>query len=129
MFCNGGYLKKEVLSKECLRRGGEGAILWEGGRGYYDAISGLIDGQNFHIHGVKDPDYTIMITTPYDTLERGGDERKRCSNRKPVWSKNPDIFCNHYTYWHYVDDNNNHRKSPISIEKTWATSFRSIHVF
>ena len=44
--------------------------------GYADEISGIIDDQNFHIHRMKDTDYTMMLMTTYGTLERSGSEIK-----------------------------------------------------
>ena len=41
-----------------------------------DSISGLIDGQKFHIHEMKNPDYTMMFMTIYETLERSDNEIK-----------------------------------------------------
>ena len=38
--------------------------------GYADTISGVIGGQHFHIHKMKDTYYTIMLMTTYVTLER-----------------------------------------------------------
>ena len=45
--------------------------------GYSDAISGVIYGQHFHIHGMKDPDYTTMLMTTYCAWERNGSGRKQ----------------------------------------------------
>ena len=53
--------------------------------GYADAISGVIDGQHFHTHGMKEPYYTMMFMTTYGTMERSDKERgmstgKQCSS-------------------------------------------------
>ena len=34
---------------------------------YADAISGVIGGQHFHIHVMKDPNYTMMFMVTYGT--------------------------------------------------------------
>ena len=34
-----------------------------------------------------------------------------------------EVFANIFLYWHQVDNNNNRRHAPISIEKTWATKY------
>ena len=35
--------------------------------GYVGIIYGIIDGHHFHIHGMKEPDYTTMWMTTYGT--------------------------------------------------------------
>ena len=47
----------------------------------------VIDCQNFHISGMKDPDYTMMLMKTYGTLERSDNERKRRVNGETVWFK------------------------------------------
>ena len=44
--------------------------------GYADAISGVIDGQHFHITRMKEPDYTMILMTTYGTLEISGNDIK-----------------------------------------------------
>ena len=92
--------------------------------GYDDAISRVIYGQKFHMHGMKEPYYTMMLMTTYGTLNRTGNERKKHFNGETVRFKYPDIVQNHYTYQHNVDNKNNRQQSTISIEKKWATSNR-----
>ena len=41
-----------------------------------DAIYGVIDGQHFHFHGMKDPDYTSILMTTYVTLDRSVNDIK-----------------------------------------------------
>jgi hypothetical protein len=40
-----------------------------------------------------------------------------------------EVFHNHYQYRHVVEDNNNNRMQPISIEETWKTSYWPNRVF
>ena len=84
--------------------------------GYDDAIYGLIDGEHFYIHGMKEPDFAMVLITIYCTLGRSGNEIKWCVNGEAVQFKYPEIVQNHYTYRHAVDDSNNRRQSPFSIE-------------
>ena len=91
--------------------------------GYDDAIYELICGQHFHIHGMKYPDYTMMLVTTYGTSERVVNKRKHSINGEAVEINYQDIVQNHYTYQHADDDHNNLQKSPIRIEKAWATSY------
>ena len=77
--------------------------------GYDDAIYGVIGIQHFHINATKETYYTMTFMTTYGTLERSGNKRKRRVNVDTVWFRYLDIFWNHYTYQHYVDDHNNCR--------------------
>ena len=65
--------------------------------GCADSIFRLIYGQQLHIHGVKELDYTMILTTTYGTLERSENERKKRVNGETVWFKYPDIFWNYYS--------------------------------
>ena len=64
---------------------------------YNNSISGVIDGQNSHIHVIKDPDYTMMLMTEYGPLEISGNEIKFHINGETVRFKYPNIVWNHYT--------------------------------
>jgi hypothetical protein len=41
----------------------------------------------------------------------------------------PEVIHNHFKYRHYIDDHNNKRQSPISLEETWATKKWEFRVF
>ena len=43
--------------------------------GYADTTTGVIDGQHFHIYGMKDPNYTMTLITTYGTLEISVNDR------------------------------------------------------
>ena len=64
---------------------------------YADAISGVIGGQHFHIHVMKDPNYTMRFMVTYGTLDRSGNEIKHHFNGDMVRFKYQDIVRNHYT--------------------------------
>ena len=49
----------------------------------------------------------------------GGWEWKRPKNKFNY----PEVVGNHFLYQHSVDDNNNKRHSPISLEDVWATKY------
>ena len=66
--------------------------------GYVDAIYGVIDGQHFHIYGMKDPNYTMTLITTYGTLEISVNERKWYINGDIMRFKYPGIIWNYYTY-------------------------------
>ena len=59
------------------------------GVGYSDAISGVIYGQQFHIHGMKEPDFTMVVMATYVLLERSGNDIKRRVNGETVLFKYP----------------------------------------
>ena len=44
--------------------------------GASDALQGELDNVKFHIVGMKEPDYVMMIMTTYGTLGEFGDEKK-----------------------------------------------------
>ena len=85
------------------------------GVGYADTISRVIYGQHLRIRGMEKPDYTIMLTTTYETLEWSGNERKWRAKGGTLWFKYPYIVWNQYIYWYAVDDHNNFRQPPIRI--------------
>ena len=75
----------------------------------------------------------MMLIATYGTVERMGQEKKR------VWKINgeqfqstfkyPELFHNHFQYRHAVDDHNNRRQSPISVERTWSTKWWPHRIF
>lgn len=95
-----------------------------------DALSGLIDAVLFYLYGMKEPDYVMTLMTTYGTLERLGEEKRQKLN-----DGTNGIFCypviihNHFKYCHAVDDHNNRQQLPISIERTWTTSWQPNRVF
>jgi hypothetical protein len=91
------------------------------------------DNAKLDIHCLKEPDYTMMLMATFGTIERVGPEKIR------IWKNGntdcrttfryPELFHNHYHYRHAVDDHNNRRHSPISIERTWSTHWWPHRVF
>ena len=86
--------------------------------GYAGAISGIIYGQHFHIHKMKDPNYTMVLMTTYVALERSDNKIKYHVNGKTVWFKYPCIFLNYSINQHATENHINRQQSPNSIEKT-----------
>ena len=77
---------------------------------------------------MKEPNYVIKIMCKWMTLDdfEGGQTRRDylvdgVKTTKTFCYKQP--FRMHYKFRHQVDDNNNRRHSPISVERTWATKF------
>ena len=78
---------------------------------------------------MKDPDYTMMLMTKYDTLEKNGDDIWRFVTGETVRLKYLENIWNHSTYQHAVEYHNNLQQSNTRIEKTWAISYWPNHVF
>ena len=98
--------------------------------GKTEAHVGTLDDVHFEVHEMKEPEYTMMMMTTYGTLEKKGEIKKRVDDEGLLTSfRYPEIIHNHYQFRHAVDDHNNRRQSPISIEKTWATVWEPNRVF
>ena len=92
------------------------------------------DNGKLDIHGFKEPDYVMLLMATYGTLERVGPQHSRSWEDADGQSHStrvqyPEIVYNHYKYRHSVDDHNNRRQSPISLEKTWSTHWWPNRVF
>ena len=75
---------------------------------------------------MKEPDYVMSLMIMYETtnlIEGTTTKRKFLDERgeQTVTFKYPEVVNNYYKYHHAVDDNNNIRMQPISIEYTWET--------
>ena len=71
----------------------------------------------------------------YGTTEHVREEKrqifgpKESRKQKMIWYL--EVVHNHFKYRHAVDDHNNRRQSPISLEETWATKWwpHRVHAF
>ena len=74
-----------------------------------------------------------MLMSNYGTLDRTGDTRSRSwkigHNSHHASFKYPELVYRHYKNRHHVDDHNNRRHKPISLEETWVTKFWPHRVF
>ena len=65
--------------------------------------------------------------TTYGTLEPTYKRTQRKFKRGGVMDTEEfmytEVFANHFLDQHQVDENNNRRHAPISIDKTWATKY------
>ena len=97
------------------------------------AWKGRLDGVDFHVFCMKEPDYVMSLMSSYGTCGRHGDDKNReyTQNRRKRRKtfKYPEVVHNHYQYRHVVDDHNARRHSPISLEATWGTSWWPNRVF
>ena len=101
--------------------------------GDVDASKGEMDGVPFYIHAMKEPDYTMMLMSTYDTLTQMG-ETKKCHYtkdhvKKVKEFKYPEVIYNHYSYCNMIDNHNSYWMHPISMEETWMTMHWPNHVF
>ena len=98
--------------------------------GNCDSWKGQMDEVDFHVYAMKEPDYVMSIMSTYGTNQRTGKETQRelvGGGRKKV--SYPEVIGNHFLYQHSVDDHNNKRHSPISIEEIWAMKWWPNRVF
>ena len=89
-----------------------------------------MDEVDFHVYAMKEPDYVMSIMSTYGTNQRMGKETQRelvGGERKKFFY--PEVIGNHFLFRHSVDDHNNKRHSPISIEEIWATKWWPNRVF
>ena len=95
-----------------------------------DAWPGTLDGQSFSVHSMKEPDYVMSLMTTYGTLSRDNcrETSRDCAGQK-VRFKYPEVINNHFKYRHAVDDHNQKRHQPISLEVTWGTKSWPNRVF
>ena len=87
------------------------------------------DNKLFKIFCMKDPDYVMKIVASWITLDElegartrryfidssGTKETKQFTYRQPYGIS--------FRYRHQVDDHNNRRHAPMSLERTWETKF------
>ena len=123
-----------LIKKRCYWHKGVPAeeIIWHMQNkefGYVDVVQGSIRGKRYHIMDIKEPDYVMLMSTTYGTLEHleGSDTHWRYKGvggelvTKKL--KYREFFGNHFNYRHQVDDNNNQCHSPISVDRTWAKNY------
>ena len=116
---NRHFLEKKVSEVDC----------W---RGFFPSDNQQIP---FSIICMKEPNYVMMMMTTYGTnqeIEDGKTERvvrNDDGGTERIRFKYTEIFYNHFTYRHAVDDHNSNRHQPISIEVIWATHRWANRVF
>ena len=100
--------------------------------GASDALQGELDNVRFHIVGMKEPDYVMMIMTTYGTLEEFGDKKRHymVNGVKHVTTfRYPEVVYNHYRYRDVIDNHNSYRMHLLSMEETWMTMHWPNRVF
>jgi hypothetical protein len=100
-----------------------------------DCLKGTLDNIPFGIHCMKEPDYVMALMASYGTQDlnnEGETERNYKNDAGEMVRKRfnyTELFYNHFTYRHAVDDHNNNRHQPISLEVIWATQRWANRVF
>ena len=99
-----------------------------------DSWKGNMDEVPFHVYAMKEPDYVMSLMSTYGTNLRNGKETSRewvdgSGTKKNKKFQYPEVVGNHFMYRHSVNDHNNKRHSPISLEVIWATKFWPNRVF
>ena len=100
--------------------------------GALDALQGELDNVKFHIVGMKEPDYVMMIMTTNGTLGEFGDKKRHyiVNGVKHVTTFSyPEVVYNHYCYWDVIDNHNSYRMHPLSMEESWMTMCWANRVF
>ena len=94
--------------------------------GSFNARKGKLDGFDFYIYGMKEPDYTLMFMATYGSENRQGKEQtqkyvEEKGEASTVKFKYPEVCHNHYAYQDSVDNHNGRRMYPIALEEQWKT--------
>jgi hypothetical protein len=103
--------------------------------GQTDSLPGILDGQHFKVFCMKEEDYVMKLMATYGALrcvDEGATQRsvtRRSGIRENVSFNYTEPFFNHFKFRHQVDDHNNNRHSPISLEESISTKDWKIRVF
>jgi hypothetical protein len=104
--------------------------------GEVDCWNGSLNDQAVTVFCFKEPDYIMSIMSTYGTVNPVGKFKRRVfpsgagdGTQEACTFQYTEVFHNHYQYRHVVDDNNNNRMQPISLEETWKTSYWPNRVF
>ena len=103
--------------------------------GECDSLKGVLDGQNYDIFCLKEPDYVMKVMSTYGGLvvKSGQEDSRRTwmegDEEKTARFQYMEPFANHFDYRHLVDDHNLLRHMVPSIEETWTTDRWANRVF
>ena len=95
--------------------------------GQCDSLSGTLSGKALSIFCMKEESYTMKLMAMYMALvEIDGSKTLRSltavNGEKFIKSFNyTEPFQNHFKLCHQVDDHNNSRHSPFSLDESWVT--------
>lgn len=102
--------------------------------GSVEALPGSVGGKAFRLFAMKEEDYVVKLMTTYGScieINDGWTQRSILENGRRVTKKFKyyEPFYNHLKFRHKVDDHNNLRHSPISLEASLSTKDWKIRVF
>jgi hypothetical protein len=102
--------------------------------GESDAYKGTLNGVDFHVYAMKEPNYVMQLMSTYGTLEAKGKMNERIyeaadGRRQKVLFQYPEVVSNHYQYRDAVDSHNCQRMYPIALEESWRTMRWATRVF
>ena len=103
--------------------------------GSVDCLSGTLNNVPFGVYCMKESKYVMSLMSTYGTLEEiadGATIRRIENNNAPpttIRFNYTELFYKHFKYRHAVDDHNNNRHQPVSLEQIWATQRWSNRVF
>ena len=103
--------------------------------GQTNSLPGTLDGKKFKVFCMKEEDYVMKLMATYGALQsvdEGATQRsvtRQSGIRENVSFKYTEPFFNHFKFRHQVDDHNNNRHSPISLEESINTKDWKIRVF
>jgi hypothetical protein len=87
--------------------------------GSADTWGGALDEVPFCLFGVKEPDCVVMLMSAHGALERASAPKQRqLEMGQSVTISCPEAVDNHCKCHHAVNDHNNNRHQPISLEET-----------
>jgi hypothetical protein len=101
--------------------------------GDVDAWPGELDGVQFHLFCMKEPDYIMSLMSTYGTTSAKHDQKEKRRHYKNSQNENvmksfryPEVVANHYSYCGCMDDHNNKcqdggSKQGLVVESTWST--------
>ena len=90
------------------------------------AVKQVLDGRPYHTCCMKEPDYVTMTMGTCGAMQEVRDHKssRKCKKDGVEVSKtltHIEPISEHFKHRHQVDDNNNCRHDPVSLEMSWAT--------
>jgi len=92
--------------------------------GEVKALKGEHKGVPYHIICMKEERWVTKVFATYGTTTPQEDSKvalRRLDNRTERCFHYCDVFVNHYSFRHAVDDHNHLRQADLSLEETWKT--------
>ena len=98
--------------------------------GTVKTLKGKVNGRDAFIHCLKEEEYVTKIMSMFGTQKHVLAHQTRRSYKNPTTGQQSVLeftytepFSRYYKARHSVDDNNNRRHQPISVETSWGTKW------